>query len=78
MICLCDNQGAGQLYCNREAVRYIESTTNILSLSKISSLQPSSVDIQPGLCWTWSETPKTEFLTPRQMSLITRKPVFEF
>ena len=28
----------------------------------MSSLQPSSVAVQPGLCRTWSETPKTGFL----------------
>ena len=32
-------------------------------LKPISSLQPSSVAVQPGLCETWSETPKSGFLT---------------
>ena len=32
---------------------------------KISSLYPSSVASQPGLCLTWSETPKTGFLRMR-------------
>ena len=31
----------------------------------MSSLHPSSVVVQPGLCRTWSETPKTGFLTTR-------------
>ena len=41
---------------------YIDSTIILLSKSKISSLQPSSVVVQPGLCWTWSETPRQVFL----------------
>ena len=28
-----------------------------------SSLKPFSVDVQPRLCWTWSETPYSGFLT---------------
>ena len=35
------------------------------SKSKISSLYLYSVFVQPGLCRTWSETPKTGFLTTR-------------
>ena len=33
--------------------------------SKSLYYQPSSVAAQPGLCRTWSETPKTGFLTTR-------------
>ena len=33
--------------------------------SKSLYFQPSSVAAQPGLCRTWSETPKTGFLTTR-------------
>ena len=38
--------------------------------SEISSLYPSFVAVQPGLCRTWSETPKTGFLTTRLILLI--------
>ena len=67
--CICENKDADQLRGNREAdqhlcFRYTDSTIHLLSKSKISSLQPSSV-AQPGLCGTWSETPKTDFLTTR-------------
>ena len=36
-----------------------------LVVAEISSLQQFSVAVQPGLCLTWSETPKTGFLTTR-------------
>ena len=63
--CICENKDADQLRGNREAdqhlcFRYIDSTIP-LPLNpkfKASSLQPS-------LCRTWSETPKTGFLTTR-------------
>ena len=45
--------------------RYTDSTMPLLPKSEISSLQPSSVAVQPGLCQTWSETPKTGFLAMR-------------
>ena len=45
--------------------RYIDSTIPLLSKSKISSLYPSFVAVQPGLCGTRSKTPKTGFLTTR-------------
>ena len=68
--CICENKDADQLRGNREAdqrlcFRYIDSTVPLLSKSEISSLQLSSVAVQPGLCRTWSETPKTGFLTTR-------------
>ena len=70
MFCECENKDADQLCGNREAdqhlcFRYIDSTIPLLSKSEISSLQPSSVAVQPGLCRTRSETPKTGFLTTR-------------
>ena len=66
--CICENKNADQLY--REAdqrlcFRYIDSTIPLLSKYEISSLLPSSVTVQPGLCQTRSETPKTVFLTTR-------------
>ena len=60
-ICICQNKDADQLHGNREAYqrlcfRYIDSTIPLLSKSKTSSLKPSSVAVQPGLCRTRSET----------------------
>ena len=68
--CICENKDADQLRGNREAdqrlcFRYTDSIIPLLPKSKIPSLQPSSVAVQPGLCRTWSETPKTGFLTTR-------------
>ena len=68
--CICENKDADQLRGNLEAdqrlcFRYTDSTIPLLSKSKISSLQLSSVAVQPGLCRTRSETPKTGFLRTR-------------
>ena len=68
--CSCENKDADQLRGNREAdqrlcFRYTDSTISLLPQYEISSLQPSSVAAQPGLCRTWSETSKTGFLTTR-------------
>ena len=70
--CICGNEDADQLRCNREAdqrlcSRYIDSmhVLSILSKYEISSLQPSCVVVEPGLCGTWSETPKTGFFKTR-------------
>ena len=68
--CKCENKDADQLRGNREAdqrlcFRYTDSTIPLLPTSEISNLLPSSVAVQPGLCGTWSETPKTGFLTTR-------------
>ena len=51
--CICENKDADQLHSNREAdqrlcFRYTDSTIQ----SEISSLWPSSVAVQPGLCET--------------------------
>ena len=59
--CICENKDADQLRGNREAdqrlcFRYLDSMIPLLSKSKISSLWPSSVAVQPGLCRTRSET----------------------
>ena len=66
----CENKDADQLRGNREAdqrlcFRYIDSTIPLLSIYEISSLYPTCVVVQLGLCWTWSETPKTGFLRTR-------------
>ena len=65
--CICENKDADQLRGSREAdqhlcFHYTDSTTPLLPKSEISRLKLSS---QPGLCRTWSETPKTGFLTTR-------------
>ena len=70
VFCICENKDADQLRGNREAdqrlcFRYTDSTIPLLSKSEISSLQPSSVGLQPGLCLTWSETLKTGFIRTR-------------
>ena len=68
--CLCENKGADQLRGNREAdqrlcFRYTDITIPLLPKYEISSILPSSLIVQPGLCGTWSETRKTGFLTTR-------------
>ena len=68
--CICENKDADQLRGYREAdqrlcFRNRDSTIPLLPKSEISSFQPSCVVVKPGLCRTWSETPKTGFLTTR-------------
>ena len=64
--CICENKDADQLRGNREAdqrlcFRYSDSIIPLLPKSEISSFLPSCVVVQPGLCRTWSETPRTGF-----------------
>ena len=73
--CLGENKGADQLRGNREAdqrlcFRYTDSIIPLLSKSKISSLWPSSVTVQAGLCRTWSETQIVGFLMHRLISCL--------
>ena len=64
--CLGENKGAGQCEADqRLCFRCMDSSIPLLSKSKISTLQPSSVAAQAGLCQTWSKTPKTGFLASR-------------
>ena len=75
--CICKNKDADQLRGNSEAdqrlcFRYSESTIPLLPKSEISSLKPFSVAVQPGLCRTWSETPKTGFLITRLIKFKVR------
>ena len=75
-LCICENKDADQLRGNREAdqrlcFRYTDSTIPLLPKSEISSVQPSSEVVQPGLFRTWSETPKTGFFRTRLISLKT-------
>ena len=72
--CICENKDADQLRSDREADQglcfcYTDSTIPLPPKSEISSFYPSSVAAQPGLCQTWSETPKTGFLTTRLISI---------
>ena len=64
------NKDSDQLRGNGEAdqrlcFRYTDSTILLLAKSEISSISPSPLIVQPGLCRIWSETPKTGFLTMR-------------
>ena len=68
---ICENKGADQLRSyyaadQRICFRYIGCTIPLFSKSEV---WPSSVAVQPGLCRTWSETPKTGFLTTRLIFL---------
>ena len=57
---ICENKAADEHLC----FRYIDSTIPLLLKSEISSLQPSSMAVQPGLCRTVGN-PKTDFLVTR-------------
>ena len=78
--CICENKDADQLRGNREAdqrlcFRYLDSTIPLLSKSEISSLLPSSIAVQPGLCRTWSDNPKTGFLITRLISSLSKTSI---
>ena len=59
------NSEADQHLC----FHYTDSTICLLPKSEISSFETSSVAVQIGLCPTWSETPKTGFLTMKLISM---------
>ena len=46
-------------------VRVLDSIIPLVSVSKISNLWLVPVAEQAGLCLTWSQTPKTDFLVTR-------------
>ena len=57
--CLCENKGADQLHGNH-------TFDQCLCFRYIGSAIPStSVAVRPGLCLTWSETPKTYLCVKR-------------
>ena len=65
---ICENIDADQQRSNcaadqRLCFYYIDSNISLLPKSVISSLYSSSVAVQPGLFWTWSEISKTCFAT---------------
>ena len=69
-ICMGENKDADQLRGNREAdqrlcFRYTDSTFPPLLIPKISRFWVSSVTVQAGLCWTWSETQIVGFVMHR-------------
>ena len=73
-ICLGENKDADQLRGNREAdqrlcFRYTDSTFPPLLIPKFSRFWVSSVTVQAGLCWTWSETQIVGFVMHRLMSM---------
>ena len=68
--CICENKDADQLRGNRKAdqrlcFHYMDITIILLRKYQISSLQPSSVVVHAGLCWTWLDSLKTRFLATR-------------
>ena len=74
--CICENKDTDQLLSNcaadqRLCFRYIDGKIPILPKSDISSLLLSSVAVQPNLCRTWSETPKTGFVVMQLKSLLS-------
>ena len=62
---ICKNRGADQQWGKYAADQRLCFCCLDSPKSEISSLWPSSVAVQPGLCHTWSEIPKTGFLTLR-------------
>ena len=71
--CICETKDAA---VQRLCFRYTDSTIPLLPKSEISSLCPSSVAVQPDLYKTWSETPKTGFLTTRPNYSKLRREAF--
>ena len=45
--------------------RYMDRVVPLVPKSEILKLLKSILVVQPGLCGTWSETPKSGFLTMR-------------
>ena len=67
-----ENKDADQLRGNREADQrlcfryvYTDSTFPPLLIPKFSRFCVSSVTVQAGLCWTWSETQIVGFVMHR-------------
>ena len=60
--CICENKAADQLRVDTSTLVF---ATKIKQMISFLSLYPSSVDVKPGLCRTWSETPTTGFPATR-------------
>ena len=65
-----NNKGADQPAHPRSlisafVIRCLDSIISLVSISEISSLYLASVATQAGLCLTWSQTSKTDFLVTR-------------
>ena len=74
-ICMGENKDADQLRGNREAdqrlcFRYTDSTFPPLLIPIFSRFWVSSVTVQAGLCWTWSETQIVGFVMHRLIFLL--------
>ena len=85
VFCICKNQDADQLHGCAVTVQLIsvfvfasDSTIPLLPKSEVASLYPSSEAVQPGLCRTWSETPKTGFLATRLIGCKALSNIFYF
>ena len=77
-ICIGENKDADQLRGNREAdqrlyFRYTDSTFPPLLIPKFSRFWVSSVTVQPGLCWTWSETQIVGFVMHRLIYILIKR-----
>ena len=75
--CICENKDADQLCGNREADQrlcfcYMDSTIPLLPKSEISSIYPSSVAVQPGLCRTSVRNQNVGFLMMRLIISLSR------
>ena len=71
-ICMGENKDTDQLHGNREAdqrlcFHYTDSMFPPLLIPKLSRFWVSSVNVQAGLCWTWSETQIVGFFMHRLM-----------
>ena len=76
VICMGENKDADQLRGNREAdqrlcFRYTDSTFPPLLIPKFSRSRVSSVTVQAGLCWTWSETQIVGFVMHRLIFILS-------
>ena len=74
--CICKNKDADHREADQPlCFRYIDNTIPLLPKSEISSLSPSSVTVQPGLCETWSETPDRFSNEAQMMTGKQRMPI---
>ena len=57
------------------SLRFIDGTISLLPKSEFSRVCPSFVAVQSGLCGTWSEIPKTNYLMTRLVSNFSHTPI---